>query len=79
MNMELMATETKKLKEVKPTKFVRAYCFFWIDCFYIFKRHLPKKHKKLEDDAISIEAVEAFKKCFSYPIKVKTYENEKGN
>ena len=74
MNMGKMNIETERLKTVAPTKFVSAYCEFWAGAMDAFKNHVPKNH--FQDDKISIEAVEAFKRCFheGYTPKVSIYE-----
>ena len=83
MNFALMNNETKNLSEITPTKFVKAYCSFWMQAFLIFRRHLPSSHVRMEPDEdlgerelISIEAVSAFGRCFngSYQPKVKVYD-----
>jgi hypothetical protein len=74
MNMEKMDIETEKLNSINPTKFVDAYCSFWATAFYTFQKHLPKKH--INGKKISIEAVDAFKRCFGegYSPKLEIYE-----
>jgi hypothetical protein len=78
MNMSKMAKETESLHSVPPTEFVWAFCEFWMGAFLSFKRHLPEEHK-LENEGltlVSVEAVDAFRRCFNgtYVPKVKVTE-----
>jgi len=80
MNMSLMEKETTSLIDVVPTKFVKAYCEFWAGAYHAFCNHLPDSHKKTIDenlsDFVSIESVDAFKRCFNggYIPKVAVYD-----
>ena len=79
MNMSKMESETKGLETVIPSRFVKAYCSFWMDCFSVYKQHLPESHIKKNEDfsvLISIEAADGFRRCFNsgYTPKIDIFE-----
>jgi len=71
MDYAKMKEETKNIAEVQPTTFTGASCSFWATALLTFKRNLPDNHKV--DGTISVEAVEAFKRCFGQEPTVYTY------